>query len=191
MKRFAILTTTVLTIAVISCQPLPDGAPKPLINTDQLGLYNLLGAFKGAYDSAPSELGKNDIKSLYEKNIDSYLTDTLHGCLNKFRLHIDKVDYMPWRGIIALTFKGNFDDVEYWSEQHFEDEAAMKESGLYKFLSGLKEGSDTTISLIYMTRFELGPIYGARNARIEVIPVPDSIATAFITERQLPSNFKK
>lgn len=178
-----------LALSTSKCVSPPD-LPLPPVNKHQHKLHKLIDSVKEAYYSAANDAAKNDLQKSFENKIDRYLNDTLRGVLMNFKVTVTEVDYMPWRGKTALLFKSEDHKAQYWMEQHFKDEKEMKSSLLYKFLFGLQNGTDTTLSFIYFLNTRVNAsIYTPSDVSIEVIPVSDSIAQTYLKRRQLPKKY--
>src|SRR5687767_9869925 len=166
----------------VSCQmAMPPAKEKPL-SEQQKHFHSLIREIRDCYELAGNAAKKRECIDSYKDKIDRFFKDTSEGVLIKFYVKVRRVSFLPWQSKTALLLDANDDKVEYWMEQHFDDEKLMKESGLYKLVSGLKEDQDTTLSFVYFfdLEVEMSITGGDPEIKVRVFPIQDSLIPKYI-----------
>ena len=136
------------------------------LSISQKGLLNLLDSFKLKYGTAYSQTLRDSIATQYNQKIYDYLA---YNYIDSIRVHVDTVI------VDSLTITTEFHCNKYITFKYgltFNKNMTKNEDSLFRFMKGLKVGSDTTINFVYMGSHELNEPHDTSSPTLRIFAFP-------------------
>ena len=137
------------------------------MSTSQAFLNGLKDSMIYQYNSVGSDNEKQKVLDKYFQQLKAYL---MHSPLDSMRVTIDSV---ATEGFTVRT-RSHFIGIEFYSKITFADSMPPRPDSIYKFMKGLKPGSNILVNFAYTGDFEINnpdsPMLST--FRINAYPVP-------------------